>query len=325
MSWLARFLRSAFGMCVVACLGLAGWAVWSAGLLDGPIAAEVRTTSVYAAPGVDVDEEAAERIIGNRRLVVLLLEPDADLRAGCQSVTRAAAGTLVVVLSPTDDGYDRYGCSRLDSNLGQSMVMETRIAQGIDEFADRPLEALKLVVLNYDVLVKTGTIPDGPRTISPSLPRYLVAAAAVVTVVLGSAAAYLTARRAGRLTARYLSRRAAVADDRRELSAATAVLAEQIIDLDRRYSRLPASAGREYRRLAAEYAELAAAVAAVGDLDRPDLGPLIDRVERLTARCRRLAQADHETRRPALVGRGGRRPGRGRPAGTGSPSKESET
>ena len=136
--------RSA-AVCVVVCLAFAGWAVWSAGLLDGPIAQEVRTSSVYAAPALDLDEDAAERIIGNRRLVVVLLEPGADLPAACKGLRRAAAGTLVVVLSPTDDGYDRYSCSYLGSDLGRSMVIETVVPRGISEFADQPLEALKVI------------------------------------------------------------------------------------------------------------------------------------------------------------------------------------
>lgn len=289
MRHLLRLLRTSFGVCVVVCLAFAGWAVWSAGLLDGPIAQEVRTSSVYAAPALDLDEDAAERIIGNRRLVVVLLEPGSDLPAACKGLKRAAAGTLVVALSPTDDGYDRYSCSYLGSDLGRSMVIETVVPRGISEFADQPLEALKLMVLNYDLLVKVGTIPDGARTVSPSLPRYLIAAAAVLTVVAGSTAAYVGARRAGRLTARYLARREQVADDRRELSAATAVLAQQIIDLDRGYLRMRASAGRQYRQLAMEYAELANEIASSGELTQPEIAKLTRRANSLSARCRKLA------------------------------------
>ena len=171
------------------------------------------------------------------------------------------------------------------------MVIETVVPRGISEFADQPLEALKLMVLNYDLLVKVGTIPDGARTVSPSLPRYLIAAAAVLTVVAGSTAAYVGARRAGRLTARYLARREQVADDRRELSAATgAVLAEQIIDLDRGYLRMRASAGRQYRQLAMEYAELANEIASSGELTQPEIAKLTRRANSLSARCRKLAE-----------------------------------
>ncbi|MFV2019955.1 hypothetical protein [Micromonospora sp. LOL_023] len=49
---------------------------------------------MHAAPGVELDEPAAERVIGNRRLVTVFLEPDADLREGCRATRRAADGTL---------------------------------------------------------------------------------------------------------------------------------------------------------------------------------------------------------------------------------------
>ena len=71
--WSRRLVGTAFGRAVLACLALAGWALWSGGLFDGPVARQVRASSVYAAPGVDLDRAAAERVIGNRRLVVLML------------------------------------------------------------------------------------------------------------------------------------------------------------------------------------------------------------------------------------------------------------
>ncbi len=287
---LMAFLHTAFGLYVAACLAFAGWALWSAGLLDGPVARDVRTSSVYVAPALDVDEEAAEQIIGNRRLVVVFLEPGADLRDTCRTLTRAAAGTLVVVLSPADGEYDRYSCAFLGAGVGRSAVMETTALRGVDAFADRPLEALKVIVLNYDLLVKAGTIPDDARTVSPSLPRYVIAAAAVLTVVAGSTAAYVGARRAGRLTARYLARREQVADRRRELSAALAVLAQQIIDLDRRLPGMRTSAARQYRQLATEYAELATEISTAAELTGADITRLSRRVDSLSSRCRKLAR-----------------------------------
>ncbi|MEE3919850.1 hypothetical protein V2I01_20865 [Micromonospora sp. BRA006-A] len=81
---LGRLVGTAFGRAVLACLVLAGWALWTGGILDGPAARQVRGSSVYAAPGVDLDRAAAERVIGNRRLVVLIMEPGADLREACE-------------------------------------------------------------------------------------------------------------------------------------------------------------------------------------------------------------------------------------------------
>ena len=295
---LGQLLGTPFGLAVLGCLVLAGWALWTGGILDGPIARQVRTSSVYAAPGVELDQTAAEQIIGNRRLVVAILEPGADLRDGCHSVERAAAGTVVLLLSrESDDEYDKYGCALLpgrdDENFGRAAVAESVVSRGVDEFADRPLETLKVVAVNYDLLVRAGTVPDGARTISPSLPRYLIAAAAILAVLMGSTVLYAGARRAGRLTAAVRARREATADRRSGLSAAAAVLAQQIIDLDREYGRVVRAdavgrgsrgrpgrgagvrggrgdaAGdeqrafaRKYRQLTSEYTELLASIAA---------------------------------------------------------------
>jgi hypothetical protein len=283
-----RFFGSAFGIAVLGCLVLAGWAVWSAGVFDSPVARQLRSASVYVAPGVPLDQPAAERVIGNRRLVVAFLEPGADLSDACDSLGGAADGTLAVMLSRDGDDYEKYGCSRLpggdDENFGKAFVAESMIGNGIDAFADRPVEALKVMVVNYDLLVRSGAIPDGGRTVSPSLPRYLVAAAAVGTVVLGSPALYLAARRAGRTSVARRERRDAEADERTELAAAAAVLAQEIIDLDKRYARQTGKSrfARDYRTLVSDYTNLL-----------PDLGretpELRARVEKLLTRARTLA------------------------------------
>jgi hypothetical protein len=287
-----RFLRTPFGFAVLGCLVLAGWALWSGGVLDGPIARQVRSSSVYAAPGIEIDQAAAERIIGNRRLVVVLLPSGADRRAACDDVERAADGTIVLVLSREDDDYKRYGCAlipdRDDGNFGRAAVAETVIGRGVDQFPDRPLEALKVAVVNYDLLVKAGTLPDGARTINPSLPRYLVAAAALGAVVAGSLALYAGARRAGRLAVTRAARRDESADARSVLSAETAVLAQQVIDLDRRHT---AGQGKEFdrrfRALMADYSRLLVAVADA-DAHDGDLDALTARVRELSERCATL-------------------------------------
>jgi hypothetical protein len=287
-----------FGLAVFACLILAGWALWSGGILDGPIARQVRSSSVYAAPGAGLDpagagpdQAAAERIIGNRRLVVVLLEPGSDdLRKACDAVRQAAKGTLVLVLSRDGDEYDNYGCALLPDvdgeNFGRAAVAETTIAAGVDGFADQPLQALKVVAVNYDGLVRAGVVPDGARTISPSLPRYLIAAAALAAVVLGAVVLYVAGRRAGRLAADAGERREADTDARTELGAAAAVLAQQIIDLDARYAtgRERSAFDRKYRRLSSDYTEL------LGELgDGADPGVLGSRIAALSGRCRELA------------------------------------
>lgn len=306
MSRWARLSATPFGLAVLGCLLLAGWALWTGGILDGPIARDVRASSVYVAPGVDADEAEMERVIGNRRLVVVLLEPGADLRAGCQSVQRAAEGTLVLLMSPDGDDYDTYGCALLpgrdDENFGRAMVAEMTISRGIDPFVDRPVDAVKVITVNYDLLVRAGTVPDGARTVSPSLPRYLVAGAAVLAVVAGATLVYVTGWRAGRLTAERRRQRDAHADRRSAVSAGTAVLAQQIIDLDGQYarSRPAAVAGvarhrefaRGYQDLVADYTRLLDAVAAAGDDARADdLAALDRRVTELQRRASRLAES----------------------------------
>ncbi|WP_410620847.1 hypothetical protein [Amycolatopsis sp. cmx-8-4] len=283
-----RFFRSAFGVAVLGCLVLAGWAVWSAGVFDGPIARQLRTSSVYAAPGVAIDQAAAERVIGNRRLTVAFLEPGTDLSDACDSVSGAADGTLALMLSRDGDDFEKYGCSQLpdkdDENFGKAFVAESMIGNGIDAFTNNPVDALKVAVVNYDLLVRSGAIPDGGRTVSPSLPRYLVAVAAIAAVLLGAAALYLAARRAARTALARQERRDAEADARTELSAAAAVLAQEIIDLDKRYAREKAKSKfvRGYRSLVSDYTNLL-----------PDLGretpELRARVEKLLTRARKLA------------------------------------
>ncbi|MEV6645636.1 hypothetical protein [Amycolatopsis sp. NPDC051371] len=283
-----RFFGSAFGVALLGCLVLAGWAVWSAGVFDGPVARQLRSASVYVAPGVTLDQPAAERVIGNRRLVVAFLEPGADLSDACDSLGGAADGTLAVMLSRDGDDYEKYGCSRLpgrdDENFGKAFVAESMIGNGIDGFADRPVDALKVLVVNYDLLVRSGAIPDGGRTVSPSLPRYLIATAAVAAVALGSLGLYLAARRAGRVAVARKERREAEADERTELAAAAAVLAQRIIDLDQRYARQKSRSkfAQGYRSLVTDYTKLL-----------PDLGhetpELRARVEKLLTRARKLS------------------------------------
>lgn len=289
-----RTFGTPFRAAVLGCLVLAGWALWTGGILDGPMARDLRASSVYAAPGVEVDIAAAERIVGNRRLVVAFLEPGADLRQGCKDIDGAAEGTVGLLLSRDGEDYTRYGCSYLpggdDENFGKAVVAESRIASGVDQFVDDPLGALKVIAVNYDLLVKAGIVPDGARTISPSLPRYLIAGTAVLAVLTGAVLAYAAARRAGRLAAEHRAERDLAGDARSSLSTRAAFLAQRIIELDRRYSRSREERfRREYRELATEYAELVAVFADADDRGAVDPG-LRERVDQLTARCTALAK-----------------------------------
>lgn len=274
------------GFAALALLVLAGWAAWTAGIFDGPMARQVRVSSVYAAPGVDLDRAAAERIIGNRRLVAVFLDREANLDEACDDLDNAASGTLVVLFKPDDDEFEHYGCSKFYGDIedadgdefGKAFAMEELAPAGADQFLDRPLEAVKILAVNYDTLVKAGVVPDGARTIEPSAPRYLLAVAAVLTVIGGAVTVFLVGRRIGRLAARHQDADEAVSDTRASLNAKAAVLAKQIIDMDRRPDD-------DYRKLAADYAELAGALTE----DDPDPG-LAERIERLTERARELTR-----------------------------------
>ncbi|MER7277135.1 hypothetical protein ABT369_22085 [Dactylosporangium sp. NPDC000244] len=287
-----RWIATPFGLAVLACLALAGWAAWSGGALDGPIARQVRTQSVYADPGTGLDVAAAERVIGNRRLVVILLRPGADLRDACHAVEHAADGTLVLVISRKTDGYDRYGCSQLpgsgDEHFGDAFVAESVIGEGIGPFADRPLDAVKVIAVNYDKLAKADVVPADARTISPSLPRYLVAAAAVGSVLAGSAVLYFGARRAGRLAAARRERRERATDGRTVLSAAMAAVAQQIVDLDGAPKQTK-TARKRFRAAAADYSELLEDVAAADRRGDEDFTRFTERAEGIGGRLKTLA------------------------------------
>ncbi|MFI5914265.1 hypothetical protein [Dactylosporangium sp. NPDC051541] len=287
-------LRTPFGLAVIGCLVLAGWAVWAGGAFDGRIARQVRTHSVYADPGTGLDVAAAERVVGNRRLVVVLLREGADLRDACGDVGRAAAGTLVLVMSRKAEGFDTYGCSRLpghdDEHFGDAFVAETTIGDGVDPFADRPIDAVKVIAVNYDRLAKADLVPADARTISPSLPRYLVAAAAILAVLAGSAGLYFGARRAGRRAASRREQRDQATDSRTVLSAAMAAVAQRIIDADVKAKR--------HRKVAADYVKLMEEIAAADRRGEPDYGRFTERAQRLGSQ---LQASPEPGRRPGAT------------------------
>jgi hypothetical protein len=216
-----------------------------------------------------------------------MLEPGADLPAGCESVKRATEGALVLLLSPAGDEYDRYGCSQIEGDFGNKFVAETMIDDGVDEFVDRPLDALKVIVLNYDQLVKSEIVPDGARTIRPSGPRYIAAAEAAGTILSGAGVLYAVARRGARIAERVRARRDQATDSRTRLSASSAAVARLLIDIDR--SQPVVASGVEYRRLAWEYAGLLDDVAAADRAGEFDYGRFTARADELATRLRALA------------------------------------
>lgn len=282
------------------CVVLAGWGLWTGGAFDNDLQSDLRVSSVYVGEGTDFDEQAAERIVGNRRLVVAWLPRGADLGEACDELEVPAAGTVGLLLSPGDGEYDTYGCVQLpgaeDEGFGKAFVAESQLPAGVDEFVDSPLDALKVVVVNYDSLVRAGIVPDGTRTISAPLPRFLIAGGALVGVVLGAAALFLVSRGAGRLAAARQERRAHAKDARTRLRAASASVAGRLLSLDTEYTRrkprLPstrqAKFDKEYRALAARYAQVLPEVNAANDDE--SLDELIAKVEELGDQCGTLAE-----------------------------------
>ncbi|KID30854.1 hypothetical protein HQ32_01538 [Prauserella sp. Am3] len=229
--------RKPFLLAVLLAVVLAGWAAFTGGIFDGKVAQALRGSSVYAAPEYRIDLDEARHVIGNRKLTVGFLSPDDDASAVCKNVSRAADGTLFVALTRDDDTWNAYGCSHHTDDIGKGMVAETIISRGIDTFADRPVDTLKVIVVNFDRLVRAGNVPDGARTVDPPLPRYLLAGAALCAVVLGAAAAYALARAAGRRAAQRRIEAETGDDTRSVLNAETGAVSQALIDLDRVYAR----------------------------------------------------------------------------------------
>ena len=154
------------------------------------------------------------------------------------------------------------------------------------------MEAIKVIAVNYDSLVRAGVVPDGARTISPSLPRYLIAAAAILAVLAGATMIYIGGRRAARLADARRRRREAGTDARSVLNAGAAGLAQQIIDLDQQYAlagrakatRKQREFAKQYRKLTGDYTDLLESIATTDDP-----AALSDRVEALAERGRKLA------------------------------------
>jgi hypothetical protein len=302
LKFLERYRGRRNGWFVLAsavCVVLAGWGLWTGGAFDNDLQSDLRVSSVYVGDGTDIDEQAAERIVGNRRLVVAWLPPGEDLAEACDDLEAPAAGTVGLLLSPGDEEYDTYGCVQLDGaddeGFGAAYVAESQLPSGVDEFVDSPLDALKVVVVNYDSLVRAEIIPDGTRTIAAPLPRFLIAGGALAGVVLGATALFLVSRLAGRLAAARQERRAHAEDARTRLGAAAAVVAGRLLSLDTDYTRRKprlsskqqAKFDKQYDALAARYAEVLPEVHAAHD--DASLENLITKVEELGELCGALA------------------------------------
>lgn len=299
-------LTAPYRWVLVGCLVLAGWLLWTAGPFDSAMAKDLRTSSVYADGSFQLDTAAAERAIGNRRLAVVFLDTNDSGRAcqTCKDLNGPADGVLLAIVYREKAELTDYGCSLLpaaaDENFGKSFVAETEIANGIAGFADQPLDAVKIMAVQYDALANAGIVPQDARVIYASAPRYLLALIALAAVFGGAGLIYFLGRRAGRTVADAEDAAAAANDQHVALNARLAGIAARILRLDNRYALLrkkfgdaatttaPADISRfmsDYRSVAVEYTRVTALVGAEkGDVpselaDR--VGSLADRVDAL--------------------------------------------
>lgn len=229
---------------LVVLLALLVASLWGAGIFDSPIQRDIRVSNVYVEDGVDLDEDAAEQIIGNRQLVAVLLDGPLEDRGGdiCDDLSSIASGAVVVILG---DDLRSYGCVLIagadDENFGKAYVAEVQIASGLRELQGRPQEALKALVVNFDLLVNAGIAPQEARAIDPPLARFVVAGITLGAVALGALLVYLRGRRTAHLQADLLERRDATRGRLAERDSALAAAGVQILALDERYRQVSAT------------------------------------------------------------------------------------
>lgn len=292
----ARFGRSNL-LLMLACLALAGAMLWGAGLFDGAIAKDVRVSNVYVEPGVPIDEEEAERIIGNRHLVVVYLDGPMDGRGSdlCDDLRGPAAGSFVAIL---DGDLDMYGCSLLpgadDDDFGKAYTSELVMQYGIKMVADDPIQSARVLASTFDRLVAAGLAPQEARAITPPLGRYIVAAIAGGSVVLGSLLIYARGRRLGHRLADSVESDAALAGKVARRDNALAAAGVRLLAVDERAERIAAIAGDRrsardrrflhlYRRLTKSYLDLNA-VAVDTPITHTAVDDQLEQAERLVAR-----------------------------------------
>ncbi|MFV0533897.1 MAG: hypothetical protein ACK5MR_09610 [Cumulibacter sp.] len=238
---------------LVVLLGVAALCLWGAGTFDSKINAELRVSNLYAADGVDIDEAEAERDIGNRQLVVAMLDSPLDEQGGdiCDDAKSVADGAVVVIIG---SDMSTYGCALIagydDEELGKAFVIESRIGLGLDGLADSPQDAVKAVVVNFDQLVDAGLAPQDARSIDPPFARYILATIALSVILLGATVIFWRGRLLAKWQADAIERRARARGKLAERDSALAAAGVQILALDERYQRVVATA--ENKRSAAD-------------------------------------------------------------------------
>ncbi|WP_153506589.1 cation:proton antiporter [Cumulibacter manganitolerans] len=232
---LTRWLARGEAWLMIACVALGIVAVSGAGVLDDDIQRDIRLSNVYVAPGVDVEEAAAERIVGNRNLVVVYLDGDLGDRGSgvCDSLSGIAKGSFVAIL---DEDLDMYGCSLLpgadEENLGKAYVAETVMRFGVEMVAEEKIQSARVLASSYDRAVAAGLAPQEAREIRAPFARYLVAAIALGTALVGSLAVYWRGRRLGHAFADATLADAGLRGRRLQRDAALASVGVRLLEAD---------------------------------------------------------------------------------------------
>lgn len=286
-------------MLLVLMLGLGLTSLWGAGVFDSEIAQDVRVSNVYVDDGVDLDEQQAEKIVGNRHLVIVYVAGKLNGPAICDDLQSVADGSIVMIV---DQELHSYGCALLpgrdEENFGKAYVAETTMRYGIRTLADDPLAATKAMVSNFDTLVTAGIAPQEARAITPPLSRFIIAGIALGTVVLAALTSHLRSRRLAHLQADALERRATARGRLAERDTALASAGTRILALDEKYrdtSSIPEkdlTAAktrflRDYARAIATYTDLNARVTD-HDPDDDELEAQLDEIALLNRTLGRL-------------------------------------
>lgn len=229
---------------LVVLIGLLAVSLWGSGLFDSEIQREIRVSNVYAEAGVDVDEAEAEQIIGNRQLVVVMLDTPLERRGGdiCDDLKTVASGSIAVILG---SDMRTYGCALIagydDENFGKAFVAESQIGRGLAELEDRPLEAMQAMAVNFDLLVNAGIAPQESRSIDPPLGRFVIAGITLGAVLIGALLVYVRGRRVAQLQAQVIQERNEARGRLAERDSALASAGVQILALDERYREVTAT------------------------------------------------------------------------------------
>lgn len=230
-----RSARTSNAVAATLCLILVGLSLYLAGIFDSKINKTIRESPVYAEPGSRIDADAAERIVGNRQLILIYLATDLGDRGSdiCEDAEKVANGNLVVIIG---DDLDTYGCAlipdRDGDKSGNAFVAESAIDDGLTYLDDDINETPKTMVATFDRLVVRGLLPKESRSITPAFSRLALAGITLGGLAVCGLALYVNGRRVGTIVAGRESERRRIAGRTAERDVLLASIASQILEAD---------------------------------------------------------------------------------------------